>query len=1009
MRSVKLGFFILGILIVQHASAQLDQFIPPKAQPLWKADTMYIGASFSRTSFDPVSVWLIGNEAGWTGNLYFIDPKTGAESFLFTNHSTPNQKIILSDLFDIPLGDTVYFEYKVVTPANGNFPTEASRKPKYTGPNIPNQSKYVSEAASAKYGHRWSVAGRVNDSLVQFGFEDNVQPPGSNGGSDMDFDDIIFGTTLSLVNDEVPARIYFTDKTGKPLANGAFYSPGSDSIYITYTDDYAKGNIAKDFVLTVKNRKGAAAPDNETITALPSGHTGPLGTWTVAIPIQEKPGIPGDKILQTYFLGEVTATVKTHNRFSLPDGNSVTANINVAYPDKIETVKIVDCADSAADIVRTTNCIQIKVGDQSFTRNQDTVWAEVKCDISGDVIGKVPLVEQPGGGYVSGSIVKNETNPPGAGDQILSCKSTDNITVTYVDEVYNGRATDKKGFNNGSAEGFVYVQTASPTTTITQITDGDAPTFTAIVKAPTPTVDVVDIIDVVITTSQGDKETFHATETGPNTGEFRVDIPFGFQTTPVVSGSNKLDGFLDPVQAVSSITATGVATVTGKDYTAVITLKPALNLVRDAYIKDTDGDGRGDKVYIVFSRPLDGLPSSLTPTYWNQVAAGFANTASPVLSTLPGSPNVLVADFSAAPFPKGATSIPAGQRPFATLPSDNIFGGQKPAIKDSIGPVIDSAFIRPFNSLTLTAGSTDRNLDTIRVYVSEEMKTKTGWQDLIRFSTAVNGACTDYAHARQLTPADQTRPNADGSITFLVGSGNGPTPQAGHCVYLTVDGTYTDVPNNLPPIHGVILKGAKAPKEIELFRGYPPVAGMNPNVPGFVVVNNDPQSADGSVYSDNAQGGFQTYWVRPADFPADFESGHSVYTPIVPAIGSAIVPGQDGGTRAVMPPGISTVQVVSTGEYIADVAIFDNLGNWVTSFKQAFGYRGELDNRDRFANKGMVSYLVWNLNNPIGPRPGQGVYVWKVVFRFKTGKQEIRYTRTGVMRDSHNPYVVNKP
>ncbi|MEO7426878.1 MAG: hypothetical protein ABI036_16950 [Fibrobacteria bacterium] len=990
-------------MLVQYASAQLDVFTPPKPQPLWKADTLYIGASFTRTSFDPVTIWLIGNEAGWTGNLYVINPKTGQETFLFTNHSTPNQKIVLSDLFDIPLGDTVYFDYKVVTPASGTWPAEASRKAKYTGANIPGQSKYVAEAVSAKYGHRWSVAGRVNDSLVQFGFEDNVNAVGTQDASDMDFDDIIFGTTLSLGNNEVPARLYFTDKTGKILPAGAFYSPGNDSVYLSYTDDYANGSISKSFVLNVKNRKGTAAPDSESFAVLASSHNGAIGTWTLAIPIEELPGKPGDKILQSFYLGEVTATVKTHNRFSLLDGNSVTATLNIAYPDKPETVKILNCADSTADIVRTTNCIKISAVDQSFTRNRDTVYAEVKCDASGDIIGKVQLIEQAGGGYISGDIVKNETTPPGAADQILSCKSTDNITVTYTDEVYGNRVTDKKGFNNGAAESFQYVKTADQAAVITTITDGDAPTFTAVVKAPTPTVDVVDIIDVVITTSQGDKETFKATETGPNTGVFTVNIPFGFQTTAALSGSGKLEGFLDPVQAVTSVLATGVATANAKEYTAAITLKPALNLAKKAYIKDANGDGRGDMVYIVFSRPVDALPTSLTPTYWN-VGGDTAsdNTAAPLLTILPGSPNVLVADFSASPFRKGLTSVGAGVPPFATLPSDNIFGGQKPVIADSMGPIVVSATIKPFNSLLLTSESKELNVDTIRVYISETLKTRSDFKELLRFSKSANGVCTDYAHSLPVVPNSNPTDNGDGSYTLLVGGGNEASPVANDCVYLDASGTYTDIYGNLPPIHGELLIGAKPPLQIELFRGYPPVAGMNTNAPGFVVVNNDSRTDHGSEYSTRGATGYQTIWVPPADFPANYVPGQSVYIPVVPAIGAAAEPGKDASRRSVLPPDISTIQVISTGEYIADISIYDNLGNFLKSFQQAFGYRGELSNQERAAKRGWASYLVWDMKNAKGQKAGQGVYVWKVVFRFKVGKQEIRYTRTGVMRNFAN-------
>ncbi|HKP95000.1 MAG TPA: hypothetical protein VJ385_04510 [Fibrobacteria bacterium] len=1002
MKSVKLGFFFLVILLVKHAAAQQIIFKPPRPTNIWKADTLYIGASFTRNSFDPVSVWLIGNQAGWVGSLYFIVPKTNEEVFLFTNKGTTNVRNVLSDKYDIPVGDTVYFLYKVTQPAKDNNPSEASRLPKYTGPNIPGESKFVTQPASAAYGHRWSVAGRVNDSIVQFGFEDNVNPAGDTHPSDMDFDDIVFGTTLSLASEEVQPHISFTDKAGNILAPGAFYSPENDTIYVTYTDDYVRANLSKDIVFNVRNRNDLAAADLDTFSVVSVSHNGAVGTWKLKVPIQEKPGIPGDKLLQSFFLGEVTATVKTHNRLGAPDNNSVSANLKVAYPDKPETVTILNCADSAADIVRTTNCIRIKAGDQSFTRGQDTVWAEVKCDGSGDIIGKVPLIEQTGGGYVSGNIVKNETNPP-VSDQILSCKSSDNVTVTYVDEVYNNRVTDKKTFSGNAAEGFTYVETAAPGTVITQITDGAAPTFTAVVKAPTPTVDVVDQINVVMTSSQGDIETFKATETGPNTGVFTVDIPYGFQTIPVVSGSGKVDGFLDPTQTVTGVAVTGVATVNNKEYTAAITLKPALNAVKNAYIKDVDGDGRGDKVYIVFSRPLEALPATLTPTYWNVGGdPNFDNAAPPVLSLLDGALNTLVADFSAAPFPKGATSIPAtAQKPYATLPGDPIFGGQKPVIADSMGPIIVAAVIKPFNNLTVVAGSTELNVDTLRITLSESIKTQGGMQGLLRFSKTVNGACTDYAHSVPVVPNAEPTINPDGSYTFLIAAGKGPSPLAGDCVYVNVNGTYTDLFGNLPPEHGEPIQGPKPAREIELFRGYPPVAGMNPSSPGFVVVNNDPQSDLGSEYSTKSGAGYQTKWVPPADFPTGaYDAVKNPYVPVIPgAITAPVEPGKDAGTFSVMPPGISTVQVISTGEYIADVAIFDNLGNFVKSFKQAFGYRGELNNQERAAKRGLVSYLVWDLRNNSGQKAGQGVYVWKVVFRFKAGKQEIRYTRTGVMRN----------
>ncbi len=1005
MKSLKLGFFFLVILGIGSASAQLDIFPKPYRNPrLWTVtangidhtvDTLFVGASFTRTSFKPVTVTLKGNEAGWAGDLLFIDPKTGIEDRLFSNHDAPGTTVVLSDRHDIAIGDTVYFVYRVTAPVAGTYPSANSKLPKYTGPNIPGVSKYVSVPGAGKYGHRWSVAGRMSDSTVIFGFEDNVEP----SNSDFDYDDIVFLTTLSLANDEVPAHLTFTDKTGKPLNSGDYYSPANDTVYLVYTDDYNAGKDPVVFNIAVKNRRGAAAADNESITTGAPVRNGTTGTWSIAIPLQEAPGIPGDKKLQVYILGEMTATVASHTRNQIPDGNTVSANLNIAYPNKPEVVKISSCPDSAVDITRTTTCVNVRVIDQSFTRNLDTVWAEVKCEGSGDVIGKVPLLEQADGSYKSGNIVKNETAPPGAGDNIISCKTSDNIIVTYVDEVYNNRVTDQKAWNGSSAEGLLFSTLNNPGAQITTIKDGQADSFTVVVKGPSATVGVRDTISVTLTSEQGDVEIVKAVETDVNSNIFTVNVGFAFQTTPAVSGNGKIEGFLDPTKTMVSVPVTGTAQVNGKPFTATLTLLPALNLVRNAYIKDTDGDGRGDKGYIVFSRPVEAAPSSLTPTYWNSVDADHANKSAPVISIVPGQPNTIVADFSANPFPPGATSIATGQRPFATLPSDNIFGAQKPAINDSMGPIIISATIRPFNSLAVNPGSTDLNVDTLTVKVSELIKTQSDWQDLIKFSKPVNGVCADYAHAVAIIPYTQPRDSGNGTFTFYVASGAGPSPLAGDCIYINVNGTYTDLVGNIPPIHGEKLIGDKPPREIELFRGYPPVAGLNASNPGFVIVNNDNQTDQGSEFSKNTGGTFVTVWVPPADFPPGYVPGVSIYTPIVPVLGAGVQPNKDAGKLSPMPTDISTVQVISTGEYLADVAIFDNLGNWVKTFSQAFGYMGELNNQERAAKRGMVSYLVWDLKNNKGQKAGQGVYVWKVVFRFKNGKQEIRYTRTGLMRN----------
>jgi hypothetical protein len=869
-KSTSLAAFF-AIVVASRISAQVDLFPKPWANPaLWSADTLWVGASFARTSLHPVTVSLKGNGAGWTGDLFFIDPKTGVEDRLFENHDPVGTTVVLSDRHDIPLGDTLYFVYRVTQPVSGVYPSAASILPKYTGPNIPGQSRYVSTPTNPKYGHRWSVAGRVNDSIVEFGFEDNVEP----SGSDYDYDDIVFRTTLSLLNDEVPAHLSFTDKAGTKLADGAYYSPANDSLYLVYTDDYVNGDIRKEVVVKIKNRHGAAASDSESVFVLPLSRDGSAGTWKARLPIEEAGGVPGDGKAQVYWLGEVSAAVKTHNRSGQPDGGTATAALNVAYPDKPESVKVRSCPDTSAGIGFATACVSVRVVDQSFTRGPDTAWAEVRCDLSGDVLARVLLFEQTDGSYVSGNIAKNG-GPANPADQALSCKASDNITVTYIDEVYGNKATGLAGWS--------------------------------------------------------------------------------------------------------------------------------LNPATSAYMKDSDGDGRGDKVYVVFANPVQAPPATVTPVYWNQLLDD-------PLHAFKGTPrsisidqtrlNVVIIDLSNAPFPKGMTGIPAGVLPpILTLPPDKVFGGQTPAIADSMGPIVTKAEIHPFDGKSIDKNAQALNVDTLWVTVSEKIAARTDGMGLVRMGVAIDGHCSDYPGSRPIIPS--VRPAADTTglvYKLLLGGDTGPRPLAGDCIYMDVGGAYVDLSGNLPPIHGEILGGNLPPRHIEFLQGYPPVAGLDPNQPSFTAGNGDTRASGQFTSQEGSH--WVVEWIPPADWPAGYVPGVSVYTPEKHAPNDSMKSGQDAATNGGMPGGIGAVQVVSTAEYVAEVSIFDNLGHWVKSFSQAFGYRGELANVKRRAKngKGLVSFLVWDLKDAQGSRAANGAYIWKIQFRFKTGKQEVRYVRTGLAR-----------
>jgi hypothetical protein len=356
---------------------------------------------------------------------------------------------------------------------------------------------------------------------------------------------------------------------------------------------------------------------------------------------------------------------------------------------------------------------------------------------------------------------------------------------------------------------------------------------------------------------------------------------------------------------------------------------------------------------------------------------------------------VVVADLTLTPYPKGLTGIPAGAAPVGVLPASGVFAGQRPAIADSIGPILMSAEIRPFDNSKVQPGA-DLNMDTIIIRTSEPLRTETGFSTVLLWSKSVGGKCTDYEHAMVVVPKGQPSQDATAStFTIIVPTGTGtPTPLANDCVYLNTVGTYTDYKGNVPPIYGELLKGRRPPREIELFRGYPPVVGITANNPGFLVVNNDPRKGDNMDYSNkDAAGKFVTLWIPPAGF----ETGKP-FVPVIPKDITIPPVGIETKEPSQLPEGISTVQVVSTGKYIVDINIFDNNGNFVRKLRQKFGFDGELNNRERISNRGLVSYLVWDLKDYKGQKAGQGVFIWKAMFRFETNKEEVQYTRTGVMR-----------
>ena len=814
---------------------------------------------------------------------------------------------------------------------------------------------------------------------------------------------------------QASASLAFVDESGRVLAPAEFWDPSKGRVYLRYVDDWNPGidNLVHEktvrFVLVNKKAGQAVNSDSESvaITLIPARTDTNRGTWEGPMTLRDRfPTRLRNDTLETYFLGDLVASVSPHDNGGQSGGVDAKDSLSIAYPDKPADIVIREVGGK--EVSRQTDKVLITLKDQIFSKSRiDTVTASVTCANTGDVVQKVVLVGDGNGNYVSTPpLNKGEhlaSSDPVKSDLLLVCRDADVLIVTYVDPVYGTQRSADVRWSDDRPVRFYYASSRD-SSEITSVSDGTDKDFLIMVLAKSPNRDTVDRIKVALVTEQGEKETFEAVETGAFTGKFVVKAPFAWGSGNPVDNNRTLEPRYNVSQKVNRVVAKGEATVAGNVHRADIALFSVFNLVTRAYIKDENEDGRADKAYFMFDRNLESLPSTLKEVYWNQVGSAFKREAgSSKLAFAPGGKTTVVADFSNDPFGENLTDIPSGQVPFALFPVDQVYGGQKPPLEDSVGPVPVNAAKKPSDMLAYNVSPTEKrfNPDTLEIQVSEKLKAQGDWSHLIRFSKG----CVDYKESRPLLTFGEpyARPAVPGEFqTWVVVVDNSPSaqnPLVGDCIFLEADGRYTDVPGNRPGRLGVPLKGSDPKKVIQEFRGYPPVAGLSAGNPNFVVANNEVHKGSEGVWSSQGtNGSWDIIWLPPVGFDETQPGSFRPYLPPNLDPSSSSIRDAEVANPKHMPSGISAVQVISNGRYIAQISIFDNLGNFLRSSTQAFGYQGELRNPWRATSKGQVSFLVWDQRDKQGQLAGQGAYVWKVLFLFEDKKTEIYYTRTGIVR-----------
>jgi hypothetical protein len=174
---------------------------------------------------------------------------------------------------------------------------------------------------------------------------------------------------------------------------------------------------------------------------------------------------------------------------------------------------------------------------------------------------------------------------------------------------------------------------------------------------------------------------------------------------------------------------------------------------------------------------------------------------------------------------------------------------------------------------------------------------------------------------------------------------------------------------------------------IQLFRGFPPVAGMT----GTDTTHLGVSQVDSRPSFGNGNEGVGVVWIPPVGFSDSDKAIHPG------PLSDSTAPVRETTAPKPLPNDITAVQVICIGKYKAHVRILDYKQDLVREFDQEFGYLGELQNPARMTANGVVSYLVWDNMTAAGERAGDGVYLWEVRFMMESGQVQNMSAKTGLL------------
>ena len=608
-------------------------------------------------------------------------------------------------------------------------------------------------------------------------------------------------------------------------------------------------------------------------------------------------------------------------------------------PDEKDYINIVNGDSAGKAIGRTTKKIRLTLESQDFSPGKDTLKVSLSCLSSGDIESNLKVAEKKSGYYeITKDIEKNEYAPK-RGDGKISCDALDTLVAEFKDPVYKTVARNMVVLSDDIKIAYRFLKKKNDAD-LDSIETNDSVAFVLRVTAGSKSLYTRDTIKVALFTDTGDTIKLKAVETGEYSSEYETTSAFYFVEDKKELKSDRLDAVFNYKSTNNRIKIHAEvdgdkSSLKSRDSLIVYSNYSAADY---AEIYDSDKDGRADSIRIHFIERLSENIVSIDTVFWNVGGKTWKKASKSKMRLSEDSR--WVESIIEEPFDYGVTFADEDEAPYLRMTKTAADRSQKVELRDKIGPVAVKAEKHPGRVQTEEYIQDSYGIppDTLIVEMSEAISTKEKkepWKNLFRYSAR----CSDTA-SMALRIQGEPKVSESGKEWTIVLKDNNLLVD--NCIRTNPASGYVDGQKNTVGIGGVSVGGKNS--DIYLYE-------VSSNI-RLLKKNKKPK------------------WIPPEE--KEWE---------------------------LVPDSLQTIRISSIAPYKARVIIYDNYSNVVTSFNQSFTKEEmEMDSRGNENDHSKLGFLYWNERSSEGRKVGDGVYIWRIDFRFNDGHKEYRVLKTGVKR-----------